>query len=285
MGITLQSPGPMFLEWGPIHIRWYAVMIASGFFAALFVIEKLATRFGIDKDKLVNGALVSFIGGIIGARLYFVALNLNSYLQRPEDILATWQGGMSIHGGILGGLLFGTVYARLTKLSFARGCDIFGVGLPLGQAIGRWGNFFNSEAFGSPVSDNFPFKVSIPPQNRPLELQGHQYFHATFFYEAVWDMLLFAFLYFFAADKLKNYPGATFMVYLAGYSLGRLLIEPIRTDSIMMGSMPVPIIASAVSLGLALIGYFMIRAKNKGAGAGSDTTEQTAPHSTTETAE
>lgn len=285
MGITLQSPGPMFLEWGPVHIRWYAVMIAGGFFAALFVIERLATRFGVDKDKLVNGALVSFIGGIIGARLYFVALNLNTYLQRPEDILATWQGGMSIHGGILGGLLAGVIYSRLTKLSFARGCDIFGVGLPLGQAIGRWGNFFNSEAFGSPVPDTFPLKVAIPPQNRPLELQGHQYFHATFLYEGIWDLFLFAFLYFFAAEKLKSYPGATFMVYLAGYSLGRLLIEPLRTDSIMMGSMPVPILASAISLVLALIGFLLILAKHKRGGASSDMTAQTTPEPTTEKAE
>lgn len=285
MGITLQSPGPMFLEWGPIHIRWYAVMIASGFFAALFVIERLATRFGMDKDKLVNGALVSFIGGIIGARLYFVALNLNTYLQRPEDILATWQGGMSIHGGILGGLLFGLVYARMVKLSFARGCDIFGVGLPLGQAIGRWGNFFNSEAFGSPVSDTFLMKVSIPPQNRPLELQGHQYFHATFLYEGLWDLLLFAFLYFFVAEKLRSYPGATFLVYLGGYSLGRLLVEPLRTDSIMMGSLPVPIIASAVSLLLALIGFLLILAKHKRGGVSLDTTAQTTPEPTTEKAE
>lgn len=267
MGITLQSPGPMFFEWGPIHIRWYAIMIACGFFAALFAIEKLATRFDIDKDKLVNGALISFIGGIIGARLYFVALNLNTYLRRPEDILAMWQGGLSIHGGILGGLAAGLVYTRIAKLPFARSCDIFGVALPLGQAIGRWGNFFNSEAFGSPVPDSFFLKLKIPAESRPLELQGHQYFHPAFLYESLWDLLLFGLLYFYVADRLKKYPGATFMVYLGGYSIGRLLIEPLRTDSIMFGTLPAPIVVSAISLVLAVAGFFLIVAKHRRATA------------------
>jgi phosphatidylglycerol:prolipoprotein diacylglycerol transferase len=258
----------MFFEWGPIHVRWYAVMIALGFFAALFVIERLSTRFELDKDKLVNGALVSFIGGIIGARLYFVALNLNTYWRRPEDIIATWQGGLSIHGGILGGLLAGLIYARLAKVSFARACDIFGVGLPLGQAIGRWGNFFNSEAFGRPVGEDFFLKLEIPPQNRPLEFQGHQYFHPAFLYESIWDLMLFGVLYFYVAGKLKNYPGATFMVYLALYSLGRLLIEPIRTDSIMLGAIQAPIVASGVSLLLAVVGFLLILSKHRRVSAG-----------------
>lgn len=253
----------MFFEWGAIHIRWYAVMIACGFFAGLFIIERLAARFKIDKDHVVTAALIAFIGGIIGARLYFVALNWTTYIQRPEDIFATWQGGLSIHGGIIGGLIVGIAYARFVKLPIARCCDIFAVALPLGQAIGRWGNYFNSEAFGSPVSDDFPLRLFIPEQYRPMELLGHKFFHPTFLYESVWDLLLFGVLYFWVANKLKNYPGATFMVYLGGYSLGRLLIEPMRTDSIMAGTIPVPIIASAASLVLALVGLAIIVSKHK----------------------
>lgn len=201
----------------------------------------------------MNLCLLCFVGGIIGARLYFVALNLNFYLVHPEEILATWLGGLSIHGGLIGGLLVGVSYAqwkRLPKLAYA---DVIGCTLPLAQAIGRWGNFFNSEAFGKPCLSNFPIQVKIPLSSRPAAYRADEYFQPTFLYESLWNFLVFLLLYYVLSDRLKDYPGLSFLAYLALYSIGRLLVEPLRTDSIMFGAMPVPVIASVVLLVASII--------------------------------
>lgn len=264
--IILKSPGAIFFKLGEVTVRWYGIMIAIGFLSAAFFGGRLARRWNLDPEKMVNLSLIVFLGGVLGARLYFVALNLESYLQRPQDILATWLGGMSIHGGIIGGLICGIVYANFAKMGHIRKyADIFGAVVPLGQAIGRWGNFFNSEAFGGPVSDTFPLALSIPMEARPEKYLDHEFFHAAFLYESIWDLGMFILLYFWGAEKLRPYPGVCFLVYIALYSAGRLLIEPLRTDSIMAGQLPVPIVASAVALvmALALIPYMMQRAKRE----------------------
>lgn len=239
-------------------------MIAAGFLSAAYFAGRLARRWGLDPEKMVNLSLIAFLGGVLGARLYFVALNLESYLQRPQDILATWLGGMSIHGGLIGGLICGVAYTHFSKMGHIRKyVDIFGVVLPLGQAIGRWGNFFNSEAFGGPVPANFPLALSIPMEARPEKYLNQEFFHAAFLYESIWDVAIFLFLYLWGAEKLRKYPGVCFLVYIALYSIGRLLIEPLRTDSIMSGALPVPVIASAAALvaSLALVPYMMRLAK------------------------
>ncbi len=246
--MILQSPGAIFIKLGFLTIRWYGVLIALGFLAAAFMANRLADRWQINREQMTNCALIAFIGGILGGRLYFVALNPTYFLGHPQDIMATWQGGMSIHGGIIGGFLTGAVYCHFNKLPVGRVLDLGGCCTPLAQAIGRWGNFFNSEAFGKPVSDDFPLKLFIPVENRPMQYFNHSYFHPAFLYESIWNLMIFLFLYYFAGQRLVKYPGLTFLLYLALYSLGRLLIEPIRVDSIMAGSTPVPIIASAASL-------------------------------------
>ena len=266
--IALKSPGAIFFLICGLTVRWYGIMIAAGFLCAAYFAGRLARRWGLNADAMVNLGLVAFLGGVLGARLYFVALNLDSYLQRPQDILATWLGGMSIHGGIIGGLLCGIVYAQTIKLGqLRRYADIFGVVLPLGQAIGRWGNFFNSEAFGAPVPDGFPVALSIPASARPSQFATVEFFHPAFLYESLFDLAIFLLLYFWGAARLQRYPGVCFLVYVALYSLGRLLIEPLRTDSIMAGQIAVPIIASAISLvgALALIPFFVGKANKENA--------------------
>jgi phosphatidylglycerol---prolipoprotein diacylglyceryl transferase len=249
-----QSPGPILIQIGSLAIRWYGVMIAIGFLAATYAAQKLAKRWGLDSDKLINCALVSFIGGIAGARLYFVALSWEYFAQHPSEILATWNGGLSIHGGILGGLICGILYCRYSKLPILTSADIGGTVAALGQAIGRWGNFFNSEAFGKPTPPDFPLRLYIPFEDRPVGYQNQEYFHPTFLYESLWDLTIFAVLYFFLADKLRPYPGVTFLVYLASYSIGRIIIETLRTDSILFNGFPVPILASLFCLGLSCLG-------------------------------
>jgi len=233
----------------PITVRWYGVMIALGFVAATYMAIRLAKRWELDEEQIVNGALISFMGGVLGARLYFVAISWDYFSHHPAEILATWLGGMSIHGGIIGGFLVAAIYCRYAKLPVLRCFDLGGTVIPLAQAIGRWGNFFNSEAFGKPVGNDFPLKLFIPKESRPyFPLSNYEYFHPTFLYECLWNLMIFCLLYFFISKKLAKYPGSTFAAYIALYSIGRLLIEPIRVDSIMAGSTPIPIIASAVSL-------------------------------------
>ena len=265
--LVLQSPGSIICKIGPVTLRWYGMMFAIAFMTASYFASKLAKREGIDQEKLTNLTLICFIAGVLGARLYFVALNWTTpgtgFMYRPAEILATWEGGLSIHGGIIGGFIAFWLYTNKHKLPKARIADICTTVLPLGQAIGRWGNFFNSEAFGVPVPDGFPLAVFIPPHSRPARFQSASLFHATFLYEAIWDFGIFLLLYCYLNKKLRNYPGACAWVYIALYNIGRLMIEPLRTDSIMAGEIPVPIIASIVFLvvSLCLIPYFIYKGK------------------------
>lgn len=251
-------------------IRWYGVMIAFGFLLASFIATRLAKKYGLNAEKLINCGLICFIGGIIGARLYFVALSWPYFQDHLLEICATWKGGMSIHGGIIGGTAFGWLYCRQNNLPVFRYADIICSVLPLGQAIGRWGNFFNSEAFGKPVASNFPLRLFIPTECRPALYAENEYFHPTFLYESVWDFLLFLILSFVILPKANKYSGLAFMLYIAGYSLGRLLIEPLRVDSIMVAGLAAPLVVSAVALFLssaaALILFNSQRLKKVGLG-------------------
>lgn len=251
---SLYSPQPLdalttwSISW---PIRWYGAIIALGFVVATYFIVQKAKKWHIDPEEVTNLALISFVGGIIGGRLYFVMLNWSTFWTQPMEILAMWHGGMSIHGGIIGGFLTGAIYSRYAKLPILRCLDMGACVIPIAQAIGRWGNFFNSEAFGRPVPDSFPLKLYVSREYVPAEYFTHQYFHPTFLYESIWNLLTFAFLYYYASKKLYRTPGLCFLLYLNLYSLGRLMIEPIRVDSIMAGALPVPIIASAATMVLA----------------------------------
>jgi phosphatidylglycerol:prolipoprotein diacylglycerol transferase len=279
--MEFQSPGAILFHLGPLTVRWYGIMVALGFLAATSAATRLAKRWEMApgqgscpfvdgfEDKIVNLALLCFIGGIIGARLYFVALSWPQFASNPSEIFFSAREGfsirgLSIHGGIIGALIVGLTYCWRTKLPFLTSCDVIAACLPLGQAIGRWGNFFNSEAFGRPVPDHFPLKLFIPPDQRPLLFSNFQFFHPTFLYESLWDLALFLILFKYAADKLRKYPGLTSCVYLAGYSIGRLLIEPIRVDSIMFApGLPTPSLVSGLSLIIALIGMLIILMRNR----------------------
>ena len=248
-----QSPGSIFLKLGPVTIRWYGVMIALGFITASLALSRLAKKTGQNSESLINCAIVCFMGGISGARLYFVTLSWSYFQNHLGEICATWNGGLSIHGGIIGAVISGCIYAYIYKLPALQYADILTAVAPLGQAIGRWGNFFNSEAFGKPVADDFPLRLFIPSESRPAAFLKNNYFHPAFLYESIWDFALFAALYFVALPRLSAYPGLSFLLYIAGYSLGRMLIEPLRVDSIMIGQFQAPLVVSTANFVLALI--------------------------------
>jgi phosphatidylglycerol:prolipoprotein diacylglycerol transferase len=253
-GLVIQSPGSVFFQIGPVTLRFYGIMFALGFIAATFFATKLGRKLAIKEEDVINGALCSFVGGVIGARLYFVALKWDYFKTHWEQIGATWLGGLSIHGGIVGATIASFLFCQKARLPFLTLCDILASVAPLAQAIGRFGNFFNSELFGRPVPDNFPLKLFIQPEYRPQAFATCKYFHATFLYEAIWDFILFLFLYFFVVRRFKETPFFTSLVYILGYNLGRLMIEPLRTDSIMLNGVQAPLIASGLSLLLAAIG-------------------------------
>jgi phosphatidylglycerol---prolipoprotein diacylglyceryl transferase len=247
-----QSPGAVAVHVGPIAIRWYGVLMATAMALGLWLAHRDAQRRGLDPEPLLKTAELALLGGLIGARLYYVLFNLDYYSQSPGKIFALWEGGLAIHGGVLGGILAGGGYAWRRRLPLRRYLDIAAPSLAVGQAIGRWGNFFNEEAFGRPT--DLPWKLFISPAHRPLPYAQAEFFHPTFLYESVWDLAVFALLFFGLRQRLARAPGALFLAYLGLYSLGRLFTEALRTDSLMLGPLRVAQLVSLLCMVLALVG-------------------------------
>jgi phosphatidylglycerol---prolipoprotein diacylglyceryl transferase len=257
-----QSPGPVIFEIGPIVVRWYGLLIASAVLIGVTLSQYLAKRRGINPDLLGDLAIWLVIAAIPCARLYYVLFEWQEYSQRPGDIFAIWKGGIAIHGAIIGGTIATIIFARLNRISFWQLLDLVAPSLILGQAIGRWGNFFNSEAFGKPT--DLPWKLYIAPRYRPLDLLNFDYFHPTFLYESLWNLGVFALLLTLFFWGLQNYgrlkTGTLAAVYLIAYSLGRVWIEWLRTDSLMLGPLKIAqiISLSAIALGLLILAWLYL---------------------------
>ncbi len=228
------SPGAIVIQIGPLAIRWYGLLIACAFLIGILLAQREARRRGEDPEELVNVAMVAIIAGLIGARLYYVIFNWGEYSARPWKMMAIWEGGLAIHGGLLAGILVGVIWARRRNLPTLIYLDIVAPSMVLGQAIGRWGNFFNQEAFGTPT--DLPWKLYIEPGHRPIHLAEYDYFHPTFLYESLWNLAVFGVLVLLLRKRLAPYPGALFLSYLGLYSLGRFFIESLRIDSLWLGS-------------------------------------------------
>lgn len=248
LGFQFQSPGPIIFEIGPIALRWYGLLIASAVLIGVVIAQKLAKLRHINPELVADLSIWLVLGAIPCARLYYVLFQWQEYAQRPEDIIAIWKGGIAIHGAIIGGIIAALIFARLEKLSFWNLADIFAPSLILGQAIGRWGNFFNSEAFGKPT--DLPWKLFIPQEN--------DYFHPTFLYESLWNIGVFILLinlFFWGLKKGEAFKKGTIaFVYLIAYSSGRIWIEALRTDSLMLGSMRIAQIVSIVAILFGILG-------------------------------
>ena len=256
LGFQFTSPGPIVVKLGPIVIRWYGLLIASSVLLGVSLSQYLAKRRYVNPDLISDLSIWLVIGAIPAARLYYVLFQWSEYSQHPERILAIWQGGIAIHGAIIGGIIAALIFARLNKISFWQLTDLVAPSLILGQAIGRWGNFFNSEAFGSPT--DLPWKLYIPPDHRPVDLVNFEYFHPTFLYESLWNLMVFALLltlFFRALSKKSSLKvGTLFLVYGIVYSLGRFWIEGLRTDSLMLGPLRMAQMVSLGGMTLGLLG-------------------------------
>lgn len=255
-----KSPGPIVWEWGPFSVRWYGLLIASAVLIGVSLSQFLADRRKVNPDLISDLAIWLVLAAIPSARLYYVLFQWQDYAQHPDQIIAIWNGGIAIHGAILGGLVASLIFARLKRIAFWQLADLVAPALILGQAIGRWGNFFNSEAFGDPT--DLPWKLYIPPDRRPVNYAGFEYFHPTFLYESLWNLGVFALLLtlFFRGlkpnSKLKV--GTLFLVYLIAYSCGRVWIEGLRTDSLMLGPLRIAQIVSLVAIALGSLGLFWL---------------------------
>jgi phosphatidylglycerol:prolipoprotein diacylglycerol transferase len=261
---VFRSPGPIALAFRlpadlplvgglSVSIRWYGVLIASSMALGLWLATREAARRGESSDDLLKAAELALIGGLVGARLYYVLFNLDYYQSQPWwRMFAVWEGGLAIHGGLIGGLLTGGAYVWAKGLPLLTYLDIVAPSLLLGQAIGRWGNFFNEEAFGGPTA--LPWKLYISEPRRPPAFVDHQYFHPTFLYESLWNLGAFLVLFFVLRRRLERAPGALFLAYLGLYSLGRFWVEGLRTDSLMLGSMRVAQLVSVLAIAVAAVG-------------------------------
>ncbi len=253
LAFRFQSPGPEVFDIGFLTIRWYGLLIASALLIGVNLSQYLAKKRGVNPELLGDLVIWMVLGALPGARIYYVLFKWQEYSQNPQDIIAIWKGGIAIHGAIIGGTIAIIIFARINKISFWQLTDLVVPSLILGQAIGRWGNFFNSEAFGAPT--NLPWKLYIPAVNRPYQYLEFQYFHPTFLYESLWNILVFAILIWLFFWGLKNRNklkiGTLTFVYSLAYSSGRIWIEGLRTDSLMLGPLR---IAQLVSLTAMLFG-------------------------------
>lgn len=228
-------PQPVILNLGPISLRWYGVFITLGITTALLVSFYLGKKyFDIKKDLIIDLAFWLIIFGLLGARIYDVILYLPYYLNHPIQIVQIWKGGMAIHGAIIAGLITIYLLSKKNKISFFKISALLAPGLALGQAIGRFGNYFNQELFGRPT--NLPWGIPIEINNRPLNFINSNYFHPTFLYESLGSLIIFLILIFiikklYQKKQITNYQNIVIItVYMILYSILRFSLEFIRID-------------------------------------------------------
>lgn len=235
---------------GPLAIRWYGIILSVAVLIGIFLTLREAKRQEIDPDFFLDFFIYGIPGAVIGARLYYVIFRWELYQDNPLKIFATREGGLAIHGAVIGGLIVLINLSRRRRVSFWKAVDILAPALVLGQAIGRWGNFINREAHGGVVSREFigHFPEFIQKQ---MYING-EYYHPTFLYESIWDLLIFLLLiYFRRKDYVRR--GDIFLIYLIGYSLGRFFIEGLRTDSLMLGPIRVAQLISIIAIIIGIV--------------------------------
>lgn len=241
-----------------LTVHWYGVIIACGMALAVVMAALREKRLGLPKETVLDLALVGIPAAIVCARLYYVAFSWKAYAAAPIRALFIWEGGMAIYGGIIGGVLAGWLYGRKKKLPFLKLADLAAPSIALGQAIGRWGNFVNQEAYGAiaarPWQQRFPIAVFIQADG--------QWHYATFFYESAWCFLIVLAL--LAGEKTRRLrrEGDVFLSYVFLYALERALVEGLRTDSLYLGTLRVSQLLSLVAL-IACAAVLLRRAAKK----------------------
>jgi phosphatidylglycerol:prolipoprotein diacylglycerol transferase len=271
LGITIDHLQNSISIFG-FRIAFYGIIIGFGILAGLWVATRDAKRRGQDPDIYLDFVLYAIIISIMGARIYYVMFDWDNYKDDLLQILNLRAGGLAIYGGVIGAVITLTVYARVKKLSFFSLADTGCLGLITGQIIGRWGNFFNCEAFGGYTDSLFAMRIRRALVNENMisrELLNHLIVkdgvefiqvHPTFLYESVWNLLVLAFMLWYR--KRKRFDGEMLFIYLLGYGLGRVWIEGLRTDQLIFFSTGIPV-SQALSLILVVISTLVLFCKHR----------------------
>ena len=224
-------------------LPWYGALISAGVIAALLLCMREEKRRGLKEDTIIDLAFWAIPLALVGARIYYAVFNWQAFSDDPLSVFRIWDGGIAIYGAIIGGLIGVLIFSKCRKMNPFTLTDIVVPGLSLAQGIGRWGNYFNMEAYGREITNTslqfFPIGVQIPGGS------GYSWHMATFFYESCWDIAVFLVLWFVIRKRTEK-PGTTTLWYLLLYGIGRFFIEGLRTDSLMSGSVRVSQLLSLV---------------------------------------
>ena len=237
LGLEL-NPGRSF-SIGPLNIHYYGLVIALGLVLAVVYACRRSKEFGITEDDLLDGVLWVTPFAILCARAYYCVFSWEQYASDPISVLYIWNGGLAIYGGVIGAVLGVIVFCKIKKLKISAVLDMVLIGFLIGQSLGRWGNFFNREAFGA-ETDSF-FRMGL----YNFKTGVTTYYHPTFLYESVWNALGFVLLHFIS--KKRKYDGQVALCYAAWYGLGRCIIEGLRVDSLWWGPFRVSQLLAGIS--------------------------------------
>jgi prolipoprotein diacylglyceryl transferase len=237
---------PVAFELFGIEIMWYGILIASGVLIGALLALRQSRRIGFREEDLIDLLIFAIPAAIIGARVYYVIFNLDFYKNNLKEIINIRGGGLAIHGGVIAAVIVGIIFCRVRKVDFWQIADITAPSIILGQAIGRWGNFVNQEAYGRETT--LPWGMEI----------NNQIVHPTFLYESLWNFLIFIFLIWYRNNRRKM-DGEIFAFYIVLYSIGRFFIEGLRTDSLYIGEIRVAQLISVIliALGVGIYGYLL----------------------------
>lgn len=254
--INLLAINPIAFSLGPIEVRWYGILIATGIILAFLVVQREMVKRGMHPDFLTDLLIWAVPISIISARIYYVIFSWGYYKDNLGEVIQIWNGGIAIHGALIGAFITTYVFTKIRGISFWKIVDIAVAGLLIGQIIGRWGNFMNQEAHGGPVSENFLNSTIIPDWiMNQMTIEGITY-HPTFLYESLWNLVGLVIILLLRRVALKR--GEMFLFYLTWYSFGRFFIEGMRTDSLYGGVLRAAQVVSVVTIIAAII-LFIIR--------------------------
>lgn len=243
-------------------LNWYGLLIALGFLLAVIYALRRAKTFDIDPDRMIDVVLVSALFAFVGARLYYVLFSAEraDYFEDPLSILYVWEGGLGIYGGIIFAFITGIIMCRVRKVNTLAMFDLASLGFLIGQCIGRWGNFFNQEAFGG--NTGLPWGMTGDIIQSGVNGSGYtlsEPVHPTFLYESLWCLLGFLLLH-FLSKKAYKFKGEIFSLYIVWYGAGRFFIEGLRSDSLYFGAMKVSQLVAALSVAGGAALFFVFRA-------------------------
>ncbi|MBQ6552138.1 MAG: prolipoprotein diacylglyceryl transferase [Clostridia bacterium] len=273
LGITI-NVSPTAFKIGSVEIKWYALCIMLGFALAIVYVLVQGKKQGFKSDIFIDLAIIAMVFGLIGARLYYVLFRLDQYIKDPISILYIWKGGLAIYGGVILAVLASFVYCRVKKQPFLKLADIAAPALLIGQGIGRWGNFFNQEAFGvntglpwgmtgNIVAENIRSEAADIKDRFGILLDSSKPVHPTFLYESLWCLIGVLVLWLFY-KKFKKFDGEVALAYCAWYGFERMFVEGLRTDSlILFANIRISQVVAAVTFVTAVVLIIVFRIKSK----------------------